>query len=69
VPLIGTIALYFCTMNKRKQNMGLQDRLAAARVAILRQYEQVSGEQMNEKDCVIDDKVLDFIVEFDLSIA
>jgi len=49
--------------------MGLQDRLAAARVAILRQYEQVSGEQMNEKDCVIDDKVLDFIVEFDLSIA
>jgi len=48
--------------------MGLQDKISAAKAALLRQYEQISGEHINEEECIIDENILDFIVEFELAI-
>jgi len=49
--------------------MGLQDKLSAAKAALLRQYEQMSGEHIDEKDCLFDDEVLALVEDFDLILA
>jgi len=49
--------------------MGLQDKLSAAKAALLRQYEQKSGEHMDEQECNFSDELLALIVDLDLALV
>lgn len=49
--------------------MGLQDKLSAAKATLLRQYEQISGEHLDEQECIFNDEVLALVVDLDLSLA
>lgn len=49
--------------------MSLQDKLSAAKATLLRQYEQMSGEHLDNNDCFLNDEVLALVVDLDLSLA
>jgi len=60
---------YIFVSFKKGKHMGLQDKLSAAKAALLRQYEQKSGEHIDDKDCNLSDEVLALVVDLDLSLA
>ena len=49
--------------------MGLQDKLSAARAAILRQCEQMSGEHIEAEESIFNDELMALIVELDLALV
>jgi|GEM_PF-5491114 len=49
--------------------MGLQDKLSEAKATLLRQYEQISGEHIDEQDCIFSNEVLSLVVDLDLALV
>lgn len=49
--------------------MGLQDKISAARAALLRQYEEKCGEHIEEQESILNDEIMALVIDLDLALA
>ncbi|MDO5322129.1 MAG: hypothetical protein Q4F39_07070 [Bacteroidia bacterium] len=51
--------------------MGLQDKISAARAALIRQYEQKRGEHTDETldENILNDEIMALVIDLDLALA
>lgn len=48
--------------------MGLQDKISAARAAIIRQYEQKNGEHIDAEESILTDELMALVIDLDLAL-